>query len=114
MNTEMIQALEQYSIADLTAALEAKQLAQSRATQARDQQVARDYDAQVKTANQIARFARQNQNPVQWAQCMADAGLPISAAKVFAEVLATIFNRLEAVEAAQQQPPHMQGVERRG
>ena len=109
----MIQALEQYSIADLIAAIEEKQATQSQAAQAHEQQVLRDYDAQVKADRQMARFTRQNQNPVQWGQCMADAGLPVSAARVFAEVLAAIYNRLEAVEAAQR-PAHLRDVEQRG
>jgi hypothetical protein len=94
----MNQALERYSLADLIAAVEAKQGAQTQAAQEREQQSWRDHEEQVKKVRQIGQFARQNQNPVQWAQDMADAGLPVSAAKVFAEVLATIFNRLEAVE----------------
>jgi hypothetical protein len=107
----MNQALEQYSLADLIAAVEAKQGAQTQAAQEREQQSWRDHEEQKKKARQIAQFARQNQNPVQWAQDMADAGLPVTAAKVFAELLATIYNRLEAVEAAQQRPAHLRGME---
>jgi hypothetical protein len=110
----MNQALEQYSLADLIAAVEAKQSAQTQAAQEREQQGWRDHEEQVKKVRQIGQFARQNQNPVQWAQDMADAGPPVSAAKVFAELLATIYNRLEVVETAQRQPAHLRGVERRG
>jgi hypothetical protein len=110
----MNQALEQYSLADLIAAVEAKQGAQTQAAQQNEQQSWRDHEEQKKKAKQVAQFARQNQNPVQWAQCMAEGGLPVTAAKVFAELLATIYNRLEAVEAAQQQPAHLRRVERRG
>jgi hypothetical protein len=109
----MIQALEQYTIADLLAAVEAKQAAQTQAAQQKEQQSWRDHEEQKKQVKQIAQFARQNQNPVQWGQNMAEAGLPVTAAKVFAELLATIYNRLEAVEAAQQQPAHLRGVEKR-
>jgi hypothetical protein len=126
----MNQALEQFSLADLIAAVEAKQGAQTQAAQQNEQQSWRDHEEQKKKAKQVAQFARQNQNPVQWAQNMAEAGLPVSAAKVFAEVLAFIYNRLDAAEghAAQfsalerriaaleragSQPRHMSGIERR-
>lgn len=108
----MIQELEQYSIADLLAAVEAKQIAQTTAALASEQQAIRDQQERVRAQHVADRHSRRNQTPVQWAQCMADTGLPVTTAKIIAEVLAVIYNRLEAVEAAQQ-PAHLRGVERR-
>jgi ABC-type uncharacterized transport system permease subunit len=94
----MNQTLEQYSVDELLAAIAAKGQANLRAANELEQQSMRNNAAQKEAERAAARFNRQNQTPVQWAQCMAEAGLPVAAARVFAEVLAVIYNRLEAVE----------------
>ncbi len=123
-------SLDQFSIDDLLAAIAAKGQANMRAANELEQQSMRNNAAQKEAERAAALRTRQGQSPVQWAQCMAEAGLPVAAARIFAEVLAVIFNRLEAVEAremqfatlerriaaleAAKQPVHMKGVERRG
>ncbi len=106
-------SLDQYSIDDLLAAIAAKGQANMCAANEREQQTMREQQAREKAAAERNRFIRRNQSPVKWAEEMAQGGLPIAAAKVMAEVLSVIFNRLDALEAAQQ-PAHMRDVERRG
>ncbi len=103
-------SLDQFSIDELIAAIAAR--GQQAATE-HEQQTIRDQQTRVQAQAVADRYSRRNQSPVQWGQQLAEAGVPVRAASIFAEVLAIIFNRLEALEATKQ-PAHMQGVERRG
>ena len=107
----MNQALEQYSVDELLAAIAAKGSAANRAATEHEQQTMRDQAAREKAIADQKRHTRRGQDPVKWAQEMAEGGLPVAAARTFAEVLAVIFNRLEAVEELS--PAHMR-TEKRG
>jgi hypothetical protein len=104
--------LDHISTADLEAALAARQAAENARIGDHMQQAFRDHDARVKAARERVAQLRTAQDPTQWAQDMAHGGLPVASAMVMAEVLAVIFNRLTALETAQQ-PAHMRGVEKR-
>jgi hypothetical protein len=95
------QVLEQFSIDELLAAIAAKGNANMHAHQAHEQQSIRDQAAREKMEAERRRMTRRGQDPVKWAEEMAHGGLPIASAKVFAEVLSVIYERLEALESAQ-------------
>ena len=108
-------SLEQFSIDELIAEVAARgNRAQQQATQ-HEQETMRDQAAREKAITDQRRFTRRGQDPVKWAEEMAHGGLPITAAKVMAEVLSVIFERLSALESTQHNTPlHLQSVERRG
>jgi hypothetical protein len=72
--------------------------------------------AEIAALNMPRRNSRREQDPVAWGTELAQAGMPLAAAKIMAELVSVIFKRLSALEAAQYNstPRHMQGVERRG
>lgn len=109
-------SLDQFSIDELLAAIAAKGNTNLRAANEHEQQAIRDQAAREKAIADQKRRTRRGQDPVKWAEEMAQGGLPITAAKVMAEVLSVIYERLAALESAQHnaQPAHMRDVERRG
>jgi transposase len=96
--------LDHISTEDLQAALAARQAKENAQQNEHQYQAVRDYDAKVKAAREQAQLARLDLNPQQWAQQMADRGLPVSVASVVGEVLAVLFNRIDALENQKPKP----------
>jgi hypothetical protein len=109
-------SLDQYSIDELLAAIAAKGNTNVSAANEHEQQSIRGQAAREKALAEQYRRTRRAQDPVKWAEEMAQGGLPIAAAKVMAEVLSVIFERLTALESAQHnaRPAHLRNVETRG
>jgi len=114
--------LTQVSTKELEAALAARQAAATHNAQQREQQTWRDHTDAVQARKDANQIKWGGQSPYEWGEHFAYAGIPLAAARIFAECVAAIFKRLAAVESFEQriktleknqQPAHMQGVERR-
>lgn len=120
--------LTQISTAELEAALAARQAAATSRAQAHEQATWRTHTDEVQARKEANQTKWGGQSAYDWGRHFAAAGMPVAAAQIFAECVAVIFKRLTALENAEriealerrikaleqnQQPAHMQGVQRR-
>jgi len=114
-------ALENISTAELEATLAARQTAAISKANEQQRQTWQAHEDAVQARKEANRVAWAVQSPYDWGTLLASAGIPVAAARIFAECLAVIFKRLTALESFEQrikalentQPAHMRDVVRR-
>src|SRR5258708_2091828 len=104
--------LENISTEELQEALAARQTGAINRANEHQRQTWQAYEDEKKARTEANQVQWQRQSPYDWGRHFVSAGIPVAAARIFAECVAVIFKRLAALEK-NQQPAHLRDLEKR-